>query len=44
MLPDVDARLFVTGAAIVLVATAVAALLPLREAARIDPARALRTE
>jgi ABC-type antimicrobial peptide transport system permease subunit len=44
IVPDVGARPFVVGAAIVLVATAVAALLPLRAAARIDPARALRTE
>jgi len=42
--PDVGMRPFVVSAAIVLVATAVAALLPLREAARIDPAQALRTE
>jgi ABC-type antimicrobial peptide transport system permease subunit len=34
----------VVGAAIVVVATAVAALLPLRGAARIDPAQALRAE
>ena len=44
ILPDFGARPFVVGAAIVLVATAVAALLPLRDAARIDPAQALRTE
>jgi ABC-type antimicrobial peptide transport system permease subunit len=34
----------VVAAAIVFVATAVAALLPLSGAARIDPAHALRTE
>jgi predicted permease len=44
MLPDVGARPFMVGAAIVLLATAVAALSPLRSAARIDPAQALRTE
>jgi predicted permease len=44
ILPDFGARPFVVGAAIVLVSTAVAALLPLRSAARIDPAQALRTE
>jgi predicted permease len=44
ILPDFGVRPFVVGAAIVLVATAVAALLPLRGAARIDPAQALRTE
>jgi ABC-type antimicrobial peptide transport system permease subunit len=38
------ARPFVVGAAIVLVATLVAALVPLRVAARIDPAHALRFE
>jgi ABC-type antimicrobial peptide transport system permease subunit len=43
-MPDFGARPFVVGVAIVVVATAVAALLPLRSAARIDPARALRTE
>jgi ABC-type antimicrobial peptide transport system permease subunit len=41
---DFGARPFVVGAAIVLVATVVAALAPLRNAARIDPAQALRTE
>jgi predicted permease len=44
ILPDFGARPFVAGAAIVLVATAVAALFPLRDAARIDPAQALRSE
>jgi len=44
MMPDFGARPFVVGAAIVLVATAVAATWPLRNAARIDPAQALRTE
>jgi predicted permease len=44
ILPDFGARPFVAGAAIVLVATAVAALAPLRAVARIDPAQALRTE
>jgi ABC-type antimicrobial peptide transport system permease subunit len=44
ILPDFGARPFVAGAAIVLVATAVAALLPLSGVARIDPAQALRTE
>jgi ABC-type antimicrobial peptide transport system permease subunit len=43
ILPEIGARPFVVGAAIVLVATAVAALAPLRSAARIDPAQALRT-
>ncbi|MNC99297.1 hypothetical protein D3C83_175440 [compost metagenome] len=43
-MPDFGARPFVVGAAIVLVATAVAALSPLRAAARIEPAQALRTE
>jgi predicted permease len=38
------ARPFVVGAAIVFVATLVAALVPLRVAARIDPAHALRFE
>jgi ABC-type antimicrobial peptide transport system permease subunit len=42
--PDVGMRPFVVSASIVLVATTVAALLPLRDAARIDPAQALRTE
>jgi len=43
-MPDFGIRPFVVGAAIVLVATVVAALAPLRGAARIDPAQALRTE
>jgi ABC-type antimicrobial peptide transport system permease subunit len=44
ILPRVGARPFAVGAAIVLVATVVAALSPLRTAARIDPAEALRSE
>jgi macrolide transport system ATP-binding/permease protein len=44
IVPHYGPRPFVAGAAVVLVATAVAALLPLRRAARIDPAQALRTE
>ena len=44
ILPEFGARPFVVGAAIVVVATAVAALAPLRRAARIDPAQALRAE
>jgi ABC-type antimicrobial peptide transport system permease subunit len=44
ILQDFGARPFVVGAAIVVVATAVAALLPLGGAAQIDPAQALRTE
>jgi putative ABC transport system permease protein len=44
ILPDFGARPFVVGAAIVLIAAAVAALLPLSGVARIDPAQALRTE
>jgi macrolide transport system ATP-binding/permease protein len=44
ILPDFGARPFVVGAAIVLSATALAALAPLRAAARIDPAQALRAE
>jgi ABC-type antimicrobial peptide transport system permease subunit len=44
ILPHFGAHPFVVGAAIVTVATAVAALLPLRAAARIDPAQALRME
>jgi ABC-type antimicrobial peptide transport system permease subunit len=43
-MPDFSVRPFAVGAAIVIVATAVAALAPLRDAARIDPAQALRTE
>jgi len=41
--PDIGVVPFVVGAAIVLVATAAAALAPLRAAARIDSAQALRT-
>jgi hypothetical protein len=44
ILPRVGARPFAVGAAIVLAATVVAALSPLRAAARIDPAEALRSE
>jgi predicted permease len=44
ILPNFGVRPFVVGAAIIIVATAVAALLPLRDAARIDPAQALRSE
>ena len=44
LMPDFGARPFLVGAAIVVVATAVASLAPLRDAARIDPAQALRTE
>jgi predicted permease len=44
LMPDFGVRPFAVGAAIVLVATAVAALAPLRDAARIDPAQALRTD
>jgi predicted permease len=44
ILPGFGARPFVVAAAIVFVATAVAALLPLSGAGRIDPAHALRTE
>ena len=44
ILPRVGAVPFFVGAAIVLVATAVATLSPLRAAARIDPAEALRSE
>jgi predicted permease len=43
-MPDFGFRPFVVGAAIVLVATALAALAPLRGTARIDPAQALRTD
>lgn len=42
LLPDFGPRPFALGAGIVLVATAVAALAPLRRAARTDPAQALR--
>ena len=44
ILPELGARPFVVGAAIVLSATALAPLAPLRAAARIDPAQALRAE
>jgi predicted permease len=44
ILPRVGVAPFVVGAAILLVATVVAALSPLRTAARIDPAEALRSE
>jgi ABC-type antimicrobial peptide transport system permease subunit len=44
ILPAFGARPLVVGAAIVAVATAVAALAPLHAAARIDPAQAPRTE
>jgi len=44
IVPHYGPRPFVVGVVVVLAATAVAALLPLREAARIDPAQALRTE
>jgi predicted permease len=44
LMPDFGPRPFVVGAAIVIVATVVAVLVPLRAAARIDPAQALRTE
>jgi predicted permease len=44
LLPESGWLALLVGAAIVLVATGVASLAPLRTAARIDPARALRTE
>jgi ABC-type antimicrobial peptide transport system permease subunit len=44
IVPNFGSRHFVAGAAIVIAATAVAALAPLRAATRIDPAQALRTE
>jgi ABC-type antimicrobial peptide transport system permease subunit len=44
ILPRVGVAPFIAGAAIVLVASVVAALSPLRAAARIDPAEALRSE
>jgi ABC-type antimicrobial peptide transport system permease subunit len=44
IVPDFGVRPFVVGAAIVVVATAVASLAPLSDAARIDPAEALRSE
>jgi ABC-type antimicrobial peptide transport system permease subunit len=44
IIPRIGAGPFVLGAAIVLGATLVATLSPLRAAARIDPAHALRAE
>jgi predicted permease len=44
IVPEYGPRPFVVGVVVVLAATAVAALLPLRQTARIDPAQALRTE
>jgi predicted permease len=44
LLPDSGWMALLVGAVIVLVATGVASLAPLRDAARIDPARALRAE
>jgi ABC-type antimicrobial peptide transport system permease subunit len=44
LLPDSGWTALLVGAAIVLTATGVASLAPLRDAARIDPARALRAE
>jgi predicted permease len=44
IVPHFGPRPFLVGVAVVLVATTVAALLPLRDAARIDPAQALRSE
>ena len=44
IVPHYGPRPFVVGVVVVLAATAVAALLPLRQTARIDPAQALRTE
>jgi macrolide transport system ATP-binding/permease protein len=44
IVPTFGPRPFLIGVAVVVVATAVAALLPLRETARIDPAQALRTD
>jgi hypothetical protein len=44
LLPDSGWMALLVGAAIVLAATGVASLAPLRDAARIDPARALRAE
>jgi ABC-type antimicrobial peptide transport system permease subunit len=43
ILPEFGPRPFLLGAAIVAMATTVATLAPLRRAARIDPAQALRT-
>ena len=44
LLPGFGAHPFVLGAALLIAATTLAALWPLRGAARIDPAQALRTE
>ena len=44
IVPHYGPRPFVVGVAVVFAATAVAAFLPLRETARIDPAQALRTD
>jgi predicted permease len=44
IVPEFGARPFIVGASIVLAATVLAALAPLRGAARIDPAQALRAE
>ena len=44
IVPHYGPRPFVVGVVVVLAATAVAALLPLRQTAHIDPAEALRTE
>jgi predicted permease len=44
IVPDFGVRPYSVGAAFVLMATAVAAVSPLRRAARIDPAQALRAE
>jgi ABC-type antimicrobial peptide transport system permease subunit len=44
IVPEFGPRPYLFGAAIVVAATAIAALLPLRGAARIDPAQALRAE
>ena len=41
---EIGVRPFVVGAAVVFIATLVASLVPLRQAARIDPAHALRFE
>jgi ABC-type antimicrobial peptide transport system permease subunit len=42
--PEFGPRPYLVGAAIVVLATAIASFLPLRGAARIDPAQALRAE